>query len=169
MTAQQLWLFGPPPEGVANANVRRRAARRLQELSTRTPVQKDLMLKIRKIAYKKRVYEDPNARNDFTWEEERIFRLHLVLLNDLEERFPQATLHTTQLEFWLWMCGDGRHAFSFQDCLVADGYTNPGIVVEACQERIPSWIRELHDNGSTIEEAYKVAAEYDAKRFHLAA
>lgn len=140
---EQLFMFGQPP---AKQEVRRTITRRQFGPE---PKQKKLRIKLqRKIAYKKRVYEDPNARNEYHWGVEGIARIHVALFEDWHERFGDCKNREELIDYWFWMLGDPTEAFSFHDCLVAAGYSRPQEVIDQITNHIPDWLESIIDRMS---------------------
>lgn len=134
-------LFGQVPE---KAEVRR-APRHYRDFG-KEPKQKSLKIKLlRKIALKQRYYEVEGVGNDDRFSLEQIMRFHVVLFLDWEDRFTVCEKHEDKLDFWLWMLGDPKEAFSFRDCLIAVGYKRVDDVIEEIGGNVPSWVSEIID------------------------
>lgn len=107
------------------------------------PDQMELRLKwARKIAFKRRYREPANATNDYKWSLAAIHRLHQEMFRDWEERFPNLTLRSQQLEYWAWMLADTNEPFSFRDVLIVAGYRNPDAFIDALPGLAPDWVHE---------------------------
>ncbi|OGU24354.1 MAG: hypothetical protein A2580_09170 [Hydrogenophilales bacterium RIFOXYD1_FULL_62_11] len=132
---EQMFMFDVAPETVAPS----------KSCSTRrdfgpSPKQKALRIKLmRKIAFKQRYRELPGVGNDEAWSHDGILILHRALLADWEETFPSCTNTRQQIDYWTWMLGDPTAPFSFHDCLVVEGFTDPEMVIENLRKRAPTW------------------------------
>lgn len=148
---QQMALFDLPLGDQVRRTVRRVPRPKHPQAEGRLPSQLALRLKLaRKIAFRHRTREDPNATNDYQWSLRDIFRLHLELFRDWESRFPAVTLKTEQLDYWRWMLADSNQPFSFRDVLVAAGYRNPDAFIDALPGLCPEWVKEeLHKLNQT--------------------
>jgi len=142
---QQLMMFdlGPAPELPPRPVYRRvRGAN-----DGPTPQQKELNLRklLRKIAFRRRTKEAKGIGNNEAWSTEAIVKVHKVLFNDWENRFPICTNPRDQFDLWMWMLGDANEAFSFRDCLVIEGYLQPDEFIESCAKLTPKWVRDILD------------------------
>ena len=112
----------------------------------------------RKIAFKRRIREDPNSTNDYEWSIEAIGRLHLELFEDWFNRFPAVELRSEQLDYWSWMLADTTEPFSFRDVLVMNGYRNPDSFIESLLLQVPDWVKEELRKKSTANADLKSKA-----------
>lgn len=134
-------LSSMPEREVPVARARVGSQSRQQE--AKLPAQIELKLKwARKIAFKRRFHEDPNATNDHHWSLEAIHRLHLELFNDWENRFPAVTVRKDVLDYWTWMLADSAAPFAFRDVLIVAGYRRPDALIEALPSLAPDWVLE---------------------------
>jgi len=141
---QQMALFDIGPyERTVHRRIRRITRKQDEGSKKRLPVQKKLVLKwARKIAFKRRFKEDPNATNDYSWSLEAIHRLHLELFRDWEDRFPVVEDRESVLDYWAWMLGNPEEAFSFRDVLVTAGYRQPYEFIGQLPGLAPDWVLE---------------------------
>lgn len=142
----QMMMFGFEPIPGTSVRTQPRAGRRVRmENEGPTPQQKELNLKklLRKIAFRRRTKEAKGIGNNESWSIEGIVRLHQVLCNDWEARFPLCTNPVDQFDWWIWMLGEETQNFSFRDCLIANGYTRPDDVIAACDANAPAWVKRV--------------------------
>lgn len=155
----QLSLFG---DLVAEGRLRQRS----HTLGRRTadeeaPAQRELRLKIRKRAFKARI-RDRGTSNDEHWSELAAIRIHQELLNDWAAAMTRSDLsYRDQFDYWTWALGSPTEAFSFHDCLVADGYGHPGVVIEYLRERRPEWLGVIEE--LSLEDQARIAKAMDAQ------
>lgn len=156
---EQLFMFGTPPE--------LEEARRNRSYTRRNfgpaPKQKPIRIKLmRKIAFKRRFREQPGQGNDCHWDDELVIKLHTVILEDWQTRFPSCTNRQELVDYWLWMLGDPNEAFSFHDCLVADGYAQPYEVIDSVTRFVPDWIKAaLEMDGEAQAQHFTAAMKAD--------
>lgn len=141
---EQTFLFDMPPQ-LQPRPVHRPVRRVRLENDGPSPQQRELNLRklLRKIAFRHRTREAKGVGNHEVWEADHIVRLQRALCEDWETRFPFCVNPAEQLDWWLWMMGDDTQAFSFRHCLLANGYTRPDEVIEACEANAPHWFRTL--------------------------
>lgn len=144
MQLDQLALFELPAAPQHEARREHVPRQRSEEASKKAlPVQIELRLKLaRKIAFKKRVREDPNATNDYHWSLEAIWRLHQELFRDWHDRFPAVQLKSEVLDYWSWMLADSKEPFAFRDVLIANGYRDPDSFIDSLVHHAPAWVLE---------------------------
>lgn len=139
----QMMLFDLPAPPVDQHEHVPRRVRRQSVSEAKLPMQIELRLKLaRKIAFKRRFREDPNATNDLHWSLEAIWRLHLELFRDWHDRFPNVELKSEVLDYWSWMLADTNEAFAFRDVLIANGYRDPDSFIDSLTEHAPAWVLE---------------------------
>lgn len=140
---EQMFMFGAAPE--PSSRQRRPAYRALRrENDGPTPLQRELRIKLlRKIAFRHRTHEPKGVGNSERWTLEGIVKLHQVLVDEWSNRFPYCTNPVELYDYWMWMTGDDTEAYSFRDCLVASGYTHPDEFINACENLMPKWFKEI--------------------------
>lgn len=133
-------LFGD----VERSRLRRRITRQIKKISGKQQHQYSLKIRTRKtprvIDFKPRLFE--SAGNDARWSETEIARLHIELIREWEERF-QTCPFSDQVGYWLWMLGSAKDDFSFRNCLMLTGFTNPEAVIDGLYDRRPDWYRDI--------------------------